>query len=460
MSRFRSPLPIRLRLTLWYTAAFGLILLLLGTFIYFQVRRVLLDQADATLELAAAQVLPTVVDHDGRLELGADWSGTSATLPDDLVIRLTDSDGQTTILSRSEMPDISFVTEDGVRTLTLDGDQWRVYTRTILVGRAAGQIQIIRELEPILLALVALRLQLFIGLPLALALAAVGGYLLAGRALAPVDRMTRTAASISAGDLSRRIQYEGAEDEIGRLAQTFDAMLDRLSAAFARERRFTGDAAHELRTPLTAMKGQVDVALSRSRSAADYRQVLAAVGAEIDRLADLSNALLLVSRLDQGGYPLQPEPLDPSLLVGAALDQMTPQADARSITLVDDTRPGLTIQGNINLLIRLLLNLLDNAIKYTPPGGQVTVTVTETGDGVGLAVADTGPGISPEHLPHLFDRFYRAEADRARDGTQMPGGSGLGLAIAREIALLHGGALTADSVLGQGTTMTLTLPAS
>jgi heavy metal sensor kinase len=454
-----ASLPIRLRLSLWYTLVLGLILLLLSVFIYSQVRRALISQTDSALELAASQTLLVVVDDNGRLGLSADSMPAMAGLPDDLGIRLIDQSGDVIFLDPHDTLPIVLETSQAAQTVTFDGDQWRIYTRPLAVGKAAGYVQVARELEPILLTLTALRLQLLIGLPLALVLAALGGYILAGRALAPVDRITRTAATMSAGDLSRRIRYDGPDDEIGRLAHTFDSMLERLSAAFLRERRFIGDAAHELRTPLTAMKGQVEVALSRDRSAVDYRRALVDVGASVERLVTLSNDLLLVSRLDQGGYPLRPEPLDPAMLLSAVVDQMIPQAEARAIKLVNESQSGLLTEGNVTLLLRLLVNLLDNAIKYSPPGGEVVLDVVPAAHGVALTIRDSGPGIDPSHLPHLFDRFYRVELDRARQEKTTPGGSGLGLAIAREIAVLHGGGLTVESGPGQGTTFTLTLPA-
>jgi signal transduction histidine kinase len=320
-----------------------------------------------------------------------------------------------------------------------------------------------------------------LGLPLALLLAGVGGYLLASRALQPVDGITQTAQAISASDLDQRIYYQGPADEIGRLASTFDNMLDRLQAAFVRERRFTGDAAHELRTPLAALKGRIGVTLSQPRQAEAYAETLQDMEVQVDRLIRLSNDLLLMARLDQGQLRPQLDTIIFSDFLGAVVDQVRPLLEAKSINLTTTIPPDLTLEGDLDLLIRLHLNLLDNAVKYTPPGGRVAVEAEGREKGVTISISDNGPGIQPEHLPYLFDRFYRVESDRSRAGQQpvlggsVPGsspkrreggqgggstigGDGLGLAIAYEIVRAHGGELSVQSEVGQGTTLVVNLP--
>jgi heavy metal sensor kinase len=298
--------------------------------------------------------------------------------------------------------------------------------------------------------------------PVALLLAGVGGFFLASRALRPVDRITQTAQSISARDLNERIDYQGPDDEVGRLATTFDRMLDRLQAGFEREKRFTSDAAHELRTPLTALKGRIGVTLGQGRQPTEYQDALRDMETQVDRLIRLSNDLLFIARLGHKERLEQPSDIALDDLIAALLDQVRPLAEAKTISLTGSVPPGLTIRGNMDLLIRLFLNLLDNAIKYTPAGGEVAVTAERQTERLCVHVRDSGPGIPPEQQPHLFERFYRVEKDRARPtraGGSVQGGAGLGLAIAQEIAQAHGGRLQVRSQPGQGSTFTFCLPA-
>jgi signal transduction histidine kinase len=240
-------------------------------------------------------------------------------------------------------------------------------------------------------------------------------------------------------------------------------MLDRLQAGFERERHFTADAAHELRTPLTALKGGIGVTLSQPRQPPEYEAALRDMEGQVDRLIRLSNDLLLMARLDHKARREQMDEIALDDLLAALLDQVSPLAEAKAITLDASIPEGLVIYGSTDLLIRLCLNLLDNAIRYTPSGGEVRVKAEEKTDRVCVHVSDTGPGIPPEQLPHLFERFYRAESDRSRPRdplVQSQSGAGLGLAIAREITHAHGGTLTVQSKPGQGSTFTFCIPLS
>ena len=240
---------------------------------------------------------------------------------------------------------------------------------------------------------------------------------------------------------------------LGRLARTFDEMIARLDEAFRRQREFTADASHELRTPLTIIKGQIDVSLQREREPEVYRQVLSTVNEEVNRLIRLAGSLLTLTRADAGQIPLTLEPVSVSDLVAGTLEQVRPLASQREIELQLLADTDVTIRADEDLLLQLLLNLLDNAIKYTPAGGQVTAGWSLDGDQVALWVRDTGPGIPEEHLSHLFDRFYRVDKSRSR----AEGGVGLGLAISRWIAEAHAGSLSVESEQGAGSTFTVRL---
>ncbi len=296
-----------------------------------------------------------------------------------------------------------------------------------------------------------------------LALAVVGGWLLAGRALRPVDRVTAMAAAIAAADgsaasLQTRLQVPDTGDEIARLSQTFNAMLDRLQAAFATQRRFVADASHELRTPLTAIRGNVDV-LARQTAHADLGPASADIAAALDdmrresgRMGRLLDDLLMLARADaETEVQLDQRPVRLDEVARDAVRTAGALADGQRLEVSADP---VVVSGDPDRLQQLVLILLENAVRHTPREGRIAVEVGGNGTGARLVVRDTGDGIAPEHLPHVFDRFYRADGARAR----ATGGTGLGLAIARTIARGHGGEIAVASTPGAGSTFTLTLP--
>ena len=287
-----------------------------------------------------------------------------------------------------------------------------------------------------------------------LVLAAAGGLFLAGRALAPIDHMATAAEQINGSDLSGRMGAQGSE-ELGRLAAAFDRMLERLDQAFQRERRFVSDVSHELRTPLTALRGRIEVTLTRPRSRPEYEDTLRSLETEVARLTRLSEDLLLLARLDRGALAPRRERVDVGGLLATVAEQVRPLAEARGQLLEERVEPGLVLTGDPDQLIRLFFNLLDNAVKFTGDGGRVGIAGSRDVATVTVEVSDTGAGIAPEHVDKVFDRFYRAEESRAR----ATGGHGLGLAIAGEIARAHGGTLSVSSRPGHGSTFTVTLQA-
>jgi heavy metal sensor kinase len=458
--RWFSDRPLRVRLTLWYILAMVLTLLILNNYVYARVQRDMVAEVDSSLEVAASQAFLSLEDENGRLsfqETGEmPYVGQA---PDSgFAIRLVDMNG--TVLDGwggyQAVP--SWVpASSGYATLPGEKTNWRLYSKpTETEGGAVVWLQVAQSLAGVNQALGSLRTQLLLGAPLAMVLAGLGGFFLAGRALRPISQITRTAQSISGSDLKQRIDYHGAADEIGRLAKMFDEMLDRLSAAFDRERQFTADVAHELRTPLTALKGQIGVTLSRVRPSTEYERTLHGLEEQVDRLIRLTTDLLFLSRLEQGRLPWRPETVEFSDLLTGIVEQVQPLAESKGLKLKKEIPSGLSLRGDPDHLIRLFLNLLDNAIRYTQRGGQIEVRAEGEDTGLHVLVSDTGPGIPPEHLPHLFERFHRVEAARSR----ITGGAGLGLAIAHEIAQWHGGRLEVESTLGRGTTFTVHLPSS
>jgi signal transduction histidine kinase len=241
-------------------------------------------------------------------------------------------------------------------------------------------------------------------------------------------------------------------DEVGRLAATFDSMLERLDAAFRRERQFTADASHELRTPLAAMQTIIGGTLARRRTAQEYEEALADLDREAENMRVLTDGLLQLARNDAAKQHSRYEAVDLSLLLKDVADSLRPVAEEKGLRLIEAVPDwGLEIAGDSDGLIRLFANLLDNAIKYTEEGSIVLAATAHNGDTTTVTVSDTGVGIAPEHLPHVFDRFYRVDEARATQGI------GLGLAIAQDIARAHGGNIEVTSEPGRGTTFTVQL---
>lgn len=290
-------------------------------------------------------------------------------------------------------------------------------------------------------------------IPVALVMSVAGGYLVSARAMRPVDWMTREAAAIGADDLSVRLDVPSTSDEIERLGRTLNQLLSRLSASMEEQRRFTADASHELRTPLSIMRGEIDTTLRSHDLAPDARPALESLGEEVDRMSGLVSDLLTLSRMDAGSAELSRERVRLAELCDKVAGRFSARAAAKAVTL-DVQGEDLTVWADLDLLDRMIGNLVDNAIKYSPPGGLVRLAVRRDGDWADMTVADSGAGIAPEDLPHVFERFWRADKARAR----AEGGAGLGLSICRWIAEAHCGSIAASSHPGGGTTITVRLP--
>ncbi len=293
--------------------------------------------------------------------------------------------------------------------------------------------------------------------------AAIGGYWLAGKALRPVRTITRMANEIHASDLRRRLHFEG-QDEFGELAATFDQMLARLEAAFKRQTQFTADASHELRTPLTIINLEINRALTQFQQPEEYQQVLEQIQAENEQMTAIVNSLLLLARADTGQITLHQEEVDLSDIALACVERLLPLAKQRNISLSTGALPELLIRGDSHYLGRMLTNLIENAIKYTSGvGKRVHVELACEGQRRGIIrVQDEGPGIAEEHLPYLFDRFYRVDKARTRKqrqaGGEEVGGTGLGLAIVQWIVQVHGGEVQVKSTIGAGSVFEVRFP--
>jgi heavy metal sensor kinase len=302
------------------------------------------------------------------------------------------------------------------------------------------------------------RLAMVLAIPAALVLSWVGGTLLARRSLAPMVAMRDNAARISATNLSERLPVARPGDEVGELAGVINDLLTRLERSFAQQRQFMADASHELRTPVAIIQNEASRAIARQRDAREYEEALRVVTTAARRLRRIVDDLFLLARADAGEQPVRHDPLYLDEVLLDCAREMRSLADARRIELVVEPPPEASVVGDEHLLQRVVLNLLDNAIKYSPPGARVTVRLTLRGEEAALEVSNTGPGIAPELTPHIFERFVRGDAARTHGDDDLTSGAGLGLPIARWIAEEHGGALELARSDESGTSFLLRLP--
>jgi heavy metal sensor kinase len=329
--------------------------------------------------------------------------------------------------------------------------------RTMASADAIHRVGVARDETPLRQTLWTLAVIFAMGIPCAMALAMAGGYLLAGRVLAPVGTIADTARRITAESLSARLPVENPHDEFGRLAGVFNDTLSRLDVAFEQLRRFTADASHELRTPLTGMRSVGEVALQRSLSTREYRDVIASMLEEVDRLTRLVENLLLLTRAEAGRIPMTPVVVDVGELVASVSDTLRVLADEKDQDWTVDIAGPVTAACDAGILRLAVTNVMHNAIKYTPTKGEIRVASrhSTTGDAV-IEIQDTGPGIAVMHRERIFERFYRIDDARSRD----TGGVGLGLAIARWAVEAHGGRIEVETEEGRGTLFRIVLPRS
>jgi two-component system heavy metal sensor histidine kinase CusS len=452
-------LSIRWRLTLWNTLALAVVLTCFAALVYGLLRHALFEQTDRVLQAGFGQL-----ERDARSRIAGEqrlrYLIDEFKEHQNLFCVAYRTDG--TLYART--PELA---EASVPPPPVgDQERWLYDERLPAVGRQRVMAQRMRfgvqELVVMLLApleavdheLAEVRSVLFTAGPGALVLSAGLAYWLARKALAPIDGLRRATDAISADRLDQRLPVPNPGDELGLLARTINAMIARLERSFAEIRRFTADASHELRTPLTALRTEVEVALGKPLTLAEALQVLGNVLEELVRLSRLTDQLLTLSRRDAGVEELAPSRLDLLRLVAGVVDALQPLAEAKGVRLRLDGEGPVVIAGDEGRLRQVFINVLDNALKYTPEGGSVTVRIGRRGPGALVAVEDTGIGIPPEHVPKVFDRFYRVDKARSRE----EGGTGLGLSIAHSIVAAHGGRIDLTSIPGQGTTCTVTFP--
>jgi heavy metal sensor kinase len=463
--RIRS---IRARLTFWYSSLLTLTFLILGGVGYGLLSYNLSQDMDTALSGVAkvladqgrrsgAASIPPDIDEAFRRFFGfSPWQRYFDMIvpPYSQDLRPPSRSGKLPLSPKAQENALkgfpTFETMEGLAPYPV-----RILTMPVIEGgRVVSLVQVGMSLEMSFRTQRRFLLTMAVLLPIGLLLSAGGGWLLAHRALKPVDRMAETARRISAEHLAARLEDTGANDELNRLAHTLNAMLERLDASFHQIRQFSADASHELQTPLTILKGEIEVALRTLRDPGEYQRVLKSALEEIDRLTRLVEGLLLLARADAGVLRMDHQSVDLAQTVEDVYRQAKILADSRNIHLLLGEMEPLSIQGDYERLRRVLLNLVDNGIKYTPAGGRVTLSLQRQGQWASFQVADSGIGLSPEDRTRIFERFYRSAEARS----QGEGGSGLGLCIARSIVEAHDGKVQVESTPGQGSTFTVLLP--
>ena len=466
-----NPRSIRFRLGAWHALFSAGVFVLLAALLFIQVRAYLESTLLETQARRARQIAETLVarlPQMGEAYVGQQIETLYAPELGDRFIRVTRSDGRVLYRSgtpvdqnfdpakvplphpangpdstrREALPDGQSLLVASFRTLATDGSYFLVE-----VGTSGEPV---RQLVRHLLQLLA------IGLPIVVLVALGGGYLLVRRALAPVEDIAGKAEVITQHNLSERLPMPRTGDELERLSIALNHMISRLDDAFGNSRRFVADASHELRTPLTVVQGELEALARDANTPAEFREQLGSLLEAVERLAKIVQRLFALSRLDAGEAQAEAVRFDLSALASSTVDQMHLLAEDKRITLTRHTSESVFVDGDRSRLSQVIVNLLDNAIKYTGPGGSVSLRTEVRNGSAVLEVADTGAGIPAEAIPHVFDRFFRADSARSRD----PDGAGLGLAIVKSILNAHGGQIEVESAVGQGSRFRIAFPLS
>ena len=454
-----STASIRVRLTGWYTVVLSLMLAVYAATTFVAVRHEFLEQLDEQLhdefEAAEGFLTPTA---EGRVV----WSGDRRHDPDNDEDRGSDVwsvSGESIFRSGASaaLPPVAMAATGAQRhyeSIVVNGHRWRTLTGTTLVGERAVVLRVSRSEDRLRAQLREILIVLVFGLPLVVTLAGAGGYVLARRALTPIDHLASEARRITAERLHERLSVPNQHDEIGRLAAVINDTFARLESSFDQLRRFTADASHELRTPLSIIRGIGEAGLGETRSPAEYKEAMGSMLEEVDRLTTLVDTLLRLSYGDAGTVRLSRAAIDLGQLTRDVVSSLGVLAEERNQRLRVDVPDGVTVAADRLVLREAITNVVDNAIKYSPNASSIDVRVQVDGNQALLTVADEGPGIALAHRERIFDRFFRLDEARSRDS----GGTGLGLAIAKWAVEVNGGHVSVETGTNGGSIFRIVLP--
>ncbi len=476
---------VRVRLTLWYSLVLAFVLICLAVLTYFLYGHNAAQRTDSDIAQLSDAFITTfnaeIADENGpdavkkaasEAMLEHRFRDTYFVLLDDSGHVVQSSNGLPNMgNSRTQLtsdffyshPFQSFLADPArpreLHTLHGGRDGLRAFARTVSSGRHDYALVVLQSLHAQKELMEEIRNTFLWAIPIALLLSAFGGYFLAHKSLAPIASMASQARGMGAANLHQRLAVANERDELGQLAKTFNQLLERLENSFEQQRRFMADASHELRTPVAILRGEAEVTLSQAeRSPQEYRQTLAVLREESQRLAHIIEDLFTLARADAGQYPLTLREVYLDEVAAEALVRARSLALPKRIKLTSTIEPDLPVLGDEALLARMLLNLLDNAIKYSPPDSVVVLSCRGEGEQYVVSVSDNGPGIPAELQPRIFERFFRADKARSRSDRET-GGAGLGLSIARWIAEAHQGQLVLTHSDNSGSTFTATFPA-
>jgi two-component system, OmpR family, sensor kinase len=477
---------VRVRLTVWYTGLLALFLVLLSLVTYFIFWRNTVQRTDSDLAELSEAFLTTlrsemedqpgpdvlknaaqvaIIEHRFRDQVYAVLGPTGDLListKDLPASTASDRDSPAALLSSAafrKFAEASTHADRLFKNVKGGEDGYRGFSRRFDAKGQTCTLIILQSRHPQEEMLESVRETFAWVIPIALLLASMGGYFLARKSLAPIVAMSNQAGRIGAANLHERLTVQNEKDELGHLARSFNGLLDRLDQSFERQQRFMADASHELRTPVAILRGEAEVSLSRpTRSSDEYRESLTVLHDEAQRLTQIVEDLFTLTRADAGQYPLTTRDFYVDELVADCVHSARTLALAKNIKLTCEATQELPIHADESLLRRMVLNLLDNAIKYTPANGSVTVTCRQDGNEYTLSIADTGSGIALDLQPRIFERFFRVDKARSRSETD-GSGAGLGLSIARWIAEAHFGRLELTRSDANGSTFTAFLPA-
>jgi heavy metal sensor kinase len=454
-------LPIRLRLTAWYFAVLAVVLPAFGVSGYLAMRHSIRQTVDEELGIRAEgvhQLIERNVQRGAKGDLPEGLREHTELRAGGALLQVADAQGnwlyRSKVMSDYGVPRIS-PSSPKISEYTGNDVPLRIRNLTVNVGGEAYFIQAAFEMDDFYDALYHFELLLYIAIPLLLICSALGGYWISTRALAPVDQITKTARTISAQNLSSRLVVPPTGDELARLSETLNGMLDRLEAAFKKITQFTADASHELRTPVAVMRTRAELSLRKARSPEEYRDVIAEVLTELEKTSGLIEQLMFLARADSGAETLNFSPTNVTEVLREACHQGSALAEAKQIGFQEQiSSDSMWIRGDATSLRQLFLILIDNAVKYTPSNGQVEVSLHRNNGYAIAQVRDTGIGIAEADLPNVFERFYRADKARTRE----LGGVGLGLSIGRWITEVHSGTIEVQSAPGRGSVFQIRLP--
>lgn len=466
---------IRTKLILWYSGLLAFIIVLFGVIVFSFMRWTLITSIDDTLNETANQV----INNSRAFPVGefSSPSSISVRLPPLDVFRASGVYVQVWDISEDEpqfaaasanISDLSVPLDESAlgsgepqyRNVQFGNTELRVLTRPVVLpnGIMFGSVQVGASLQTVNQAVDRLLTIMMMTMGLAIIGSVVVGLLLSNQALTPIDDIIMAAAKITeTDDLTTRLPWKGPMDELGRLSSVFNRMMDRLQHLFGVQQRFVADVSHELRTPLTAIQGNLDLIKRYGIQDADDES-LVAIASEVGRMSRMVDDLLLLARADYGGLKLDLDPLDVDTVVTEAYReaQSLVRGRGKDLTVKMGRFEPVRVNGNADRLKQLLLNLVGNAVKFTPEGGTITLGVSHEGEYAVMRVADTGIGIAEEDLDLIFDRFYQAESSRANEAGET--GTGLGLSICKWIAEAHGGKIMVESQINRGTTFTIAIP--